>query len=355
MRAFTLCILVYATWGLVWPTVTMGQTSYFYEGHGYGSEAQFNPVSVLFNEGYGILQLDGWSRNLGDYPYRTGAANVWRSISNPVETIRGYGARRFLTSELLPLSTRAGGGGQWVPNYQLHMIGGGATFATLREWYAAQGAPRAGLWAGLTVTTVHLLNETVENRGFVGPNADAVADLFVFDPAGMLLYSSERVRHFFGQTLHLRSWMGQAALTFGPVALQNHGQSYAMKVPIWRRWRLFYYFGMNTMWGVSHGTRGGWSWSLGAGLHSKRLVTVDAEVNRKTAELAFTTGAFVDHKGSLLASLVYSEAHPARWLLNVYPGVVRMGRVSPGWWVAVMREGEVRAGIGLRTGLGIGL
>ena len=42
---------------------------------------------------------------------------------------------------------------------------------------------------GATLFAANLLNETLENNGVVGPNTDALADLYVFDLAGAVLFS----------------------------------------------------------------------------------------------------------------------------------------------------------------------
>jgi hypothetical protein len=325
-------------------------TLYFYTGKTYGSEAVFNPINVLFNEGYGILQLDGWHRRITDYPYRLALSNVMRALGRPFETVSRYGVGRFLRSEIFPLSTRGSGGGQWVPNYQLHLIGGGMVSAALREWYQVHDIPHPALMSFLTVSTVHLLNETIENNEGNGANADAVADFYVFDIAGVLLYRSERVQRFFSRTLNLASWMAQPAFTWSTFTLQNNGQSYAVKwkFPFSEQLHFFYYFGMNNQVGLSYKRSDETAWSLGGGLHAKKLITLEAETQRKTVELAGTVGLFWDRNNALLASLIYSGAHENTWNLNVYPGVLRIGPVSPGFWIQGTRDGQVVFGINTR-------
>ncbi len=319
----------------------------FYAGRTFGSEAVFNPLSVLLNEGYGIIQLDEWPRTLGGYPYQAGFRNVAKSLANPFRTISRYGVRRFITSELLPLSTRGTGGGQWAPNYQLHLLGGGMVHAALHEWYEHHGYPYPGLLSFATATTVHLLNETIENNTFTGYNGDAVADIYVFDLAGMLLFRSERVQRFFSETLILRSWLAQPAFTWSDVTLQNNGQFFALKwsLPFAPQWHAFYYFGMNNLWGLSYRRTGGASLSLGIGFHAKKLVVLDVETNRKTAELVPTVGLFYDWDHSLVASLVYNGLQENTVSLNVYPGVLKLGPVSPGLWAVVNREGQLILGL----------
>jgi hypothetical protein len=179
---------------------------------------------------------------------------------------------------------------------------------------------------------------------------DVVADFYVFDVGGVLLFSSPAVRRFFRQRLNLASWSLQPAVALPEGTLENTGQYFSMrwKVPATERWHLFYYFGMNHLFGASYRRADGRALSLGAGMHARKLVTVDPALHRKTAELAATAGLFYDRHNSLLASLVYSAAHETRWNLNVYPGLLRVGAFSPGLWAQVDRDGRVLAGFSTR-------
>lgn len=323
------------------------EPGYFYSGRSYGSEALFNPVSAILNAGYDLIQLDHVDRQVGRYPYRHGLRNVWRSVAHPVRAVREYGLGDFVTNELFPLSTRASDGGQWVPNYQLHLIGGGMMYAGLAEWYAYHDFPAPRTLAVATATAYHVLTETVENGGHAGYNVDAVADFYVFDVAGILIFSSPKVQRFFAETLHLASWSLQPSFAMEPLTLQNNGQYFAMRwqLPFADRWQLFYYFGMNNLLGTSYRLQNGDGVTFGAGLHAKELVTVDPNTNKKTAELVGTAGLFYDRQNSLLASLVYSGLHESMLVANVYPGLLRIGRFSPGVWAQVSRDGSVLAGI----------
>jgi len=63
------------------------QAQYYYTGKTYGSEAMFNPVNVVLNNGYDIIQLGNKPRTIFDFPYSHASKNVWKSITNPVKTI----------------------------------------------------------------------------------------------------------------------------------------------------------------------------------------------------------------------------------------------------------------------------
>lgn len=347
-----LCLLV----SLLSASNAQSQENYFYKGLGYGSDAVFNPLSILLNEGYGIIQLDGWDRDVHNFAYLEPGKNVFKSIANPFKTISRFGYGRFLSNELLPLSFKTGGGGQWLPNYQLHLLGGGMVYAAMGEWYHAHSFSNPKLMAFATVTAVHLLNETVENNDFRGYNADAVADMYFFDLGGMLLFSSDRVKHFLSESLNFRSWLSQPSITFPGGELQNNGQFYSMKWALSEKekWHLFYYFGLNHMGGFSYRRSDGHAISFGAGLHAKELITLDGDRNLKTVDLLPTAGIFVDRNHSLLFSMVYSGLHESALSINLYPGVVSLGSISPSLWGKVSRDGQVFVGVGTRWAPGVG-
>ena len=79
-----------------------------------------------------------------------------------------------------------------MPNYSLHLLGGGVTYAALDEWFQDRDIPIPKLWSALTLMSAAFLNETLENHGVHGYNTDALADLYVFDVAGT---SSSASRH----------------------------------------------------------------------------------------------------------------------------------------------------------------
>ena len=80
---------------------------------------------------------------------------------------------------------------------------------------------------------------------------------------------------------------------------------------------------------------------------------IDPRTNAKTATLLPDVGVFVDRNSSLLASFISKGGSNNGATLNLYPGVLRMGRVSPGLWVQGIRGGGLRFGIESRIGLGL--
>ncbi|MER3525360.1 MAG: hypothetical protein C4326_15285 [Ignavibacteria bacterium] len=332
------------------------QESYFYKKRMYGSEALFNPLSLVLNASFDIIQLDGHSRAFKSIRYAEGFSNVLRNITRPFGPISRYGWGNFVADQILPLHlTRKDA--QWWPNYQLHLIGGGMNYTMLREWYHVYGVPSPSLFAIGTLAVKALLNEAIENGAVSGDNVDPIADLLIFDPAGIVLFSFEGVNEFFSKELNLADWSLQPSLTFAPAALHNNGQYFSIKwrFPFSERWHLFYYFGMNGLIGLSYKLPDGRAISLGGGLRAKQLVLVNAATNKQTLDLVWNIGAFYDKDNSLMASLFVSGLTDYTVSANLYPGIIDLGGFTPGVWIVVARGGKLLAGITTVWAPGLGI
>ena len=69
---------------------------------------------------------------------------------------------------------------------------------------------------------------------------------------------------------------------------------------------------------------------MGLGLVAKNLFKID-QIS-KTVDLAVSGGVFYDKNNSLLASLLFARTKDYRYRLNVYPGVVKIGPLRPGFF-----------------------
>jgi hypothetical protein len=328
------------------------ESYYFYHGRTFGSEATVNPVSLLLNSGFGILQYTNRSRDLWDVHYATGWKNVTYNLRHPFRAIEAYGWSTFLGNEFYP-SDLSKKNAQYWPNYQNHLIGGGMNYVEMAEWYRYHGVGSPKLLAMATMAVDHLLNEVVENNAFVGNNVDPLADLYFFDPMGIVLFSIDGVPRFFAETLNLSDWPSQP--TFNPTArtIENHGVNYSIKwrLPFSDRVSLFYYWGLTGLVGASYRTNGADNLSVGAGLRAKELVESGDQSNGRklTADLTWNVGVFFDRENSLLASMIVSGISDYTVHVNVYPGVITVGRFSPGLFCAVGRDGRVISGISVAS------
>jgi hypothetical protein len=325
------------------------ETRYFYLGLPYGSDATFHPVRELINGSLGILQISSNWKSLDEIDWGNGFDITWESITHPVRTVDSYGRKEFLTSEVVPGELRWSNL-QYVPNYHLHLIGGGARNRAFTEWYEAHGFSHAGIWAMATTVLHAFAVETVEHQAGRGPTVDPVADMLLFDPAGALLFTSDGVARFFSKTLNMSIWSGQPM--YNPVqnTIENAGENYGLHFfPVKdRRLGLFMYWGMCDLIGLTVRSGGGLDWSVGVG----GMVTELQEEERGTgmsafyARLSWDVGAFLHRNGSLLASIHVSEAWSQTLRINLFPGLVSWRGVSPGVYVGV-RHSDAIVGVSL--------
>jgi hypothetical protein len=326
---------------------------YFYKGRDFGSEANYNPVSLLLNGSFDVIQLDGYSRRIGSYPYGKMAHQVVYNVTRPLGVISKYGWKDFIVNQVVPFDfTRRGA--QWWPNYQLHLVGGGMTYVAMSEWYEEHGVPEPKLCSIATMAAYHFMNEAVETytsdyaiSGVPFPNVDPVADIYIFDAAGIVLFSFDCVNEFFSKTMNLADWSLQPSFAFAPFTLQNNGQYFSVKwrIPFLDHWHIFYITGMNGLLGLSYKKHDGSAISVGVGLRARQLVNVQTQNVQQTADLTWNAGVFYDMQNSLMASLLVSGLTNNVVTLNVYPGVFRIGSFSPGLWMAMNRD------LGLMGGL----
>jgi hypothetical protein len=350
-RLFTALLLT-----LVSIEMGSGQEPYFYKGRNYGSEALYNPLNVILNGSYDIIQLDGHDKKIFNFPYADAATNVMRNLGSPFGPISRYGWGNFLQDQIFPMHlTRKDA--QWWPNYQLHLIGGGMNYTMMSEWYAAHNIPYPKVFSFTTLAAYHLLNEFVENASYSGDNVDPIADIYVFDAGGILLFSFDNVNRFFSRDLNLADWSRQPTFMLNDGSLQNNGQYFSIKwkFPFSERWHFFYYFGMNGLTGLSYKMPDQSAFSVGFGLRAKNLELVDTSLHKETISTIWNAGVFYDRDNSLIASVFFSGLTDDLLNVNAYPGLFRLGPVSPGLWVIVRKDGNILGGISTNWTPGIGL
>lgn len=332
-------------------TLRSQERYYFYHGKNYGSESLINPGSLIINSGLDILQSATHSRQLSTIKFGIGARNVWKNLADPFSQIDKFGWSRFIGQEIFPTSLSLEKA-QWFPNYTLHLIGGGVDTRMMMEWYEYHDVPLPSLFAGLTVAAYHIINEAVENDIFVGPNVDPIADIYLFDLGGALLFSSDAVAEFFSQTLNTTTWSGQPAWNPEFNTLENHGQYYVMRYPLpfAPGTSLFYHFGDNGLLGLSFLQKNKESITVAVGATQKQLRTVDVTNGARTVtvELGWMAGVYYDRDNSLLFSAMASNRINERLRLNLYPGVIDLWGFSPGLFAAVGNRNQFIAGFSVR-------
>ncbi len=324
---------------------------YFYHGKDYGSESLVNPGSLIINSGLDILQSATHSRQLSTINFRTGVRNVFDNLKDPFTQINKFGWNKFIGQEVFPTSLSLEKA-QWFPNYTLHLIGGGVDYRMMSEWYAYRQFPFPSLFAGLTVATYHFVNEAVENDLFVGPNVDPIADVYLFDIGGVILFSSDAVAEFFSSTLNTTTWSGQPAWNPEFNTLENHGQYYVMryKLPFAPTTSLFYHFGDNGLFGLSFLQKNKESITVAVGATQKQLRTTDVTNGARTVSvtLGWMAGVYYDRDNSLLFSVMASNRINEKLRVNLYPGVIDLWGFSPGLFAALGNRSQFIAGFSVQ-------
>ena len=333
---------------------------FFYQPFDYGSMSMFSPWNVVVNGSFDVLQLDGKNRQVFDLPYGIGFKNIFdNSIMHPGATISQIGWGKWITTEVLPLNFTKEGG-QWIPNYQLHLLGGGMTYRMLSEWYEYNKVASPDLWAAGTIAVYHILNEAVENEAYVGYNSDPIADLMLFDWLGVVLFMNDDVCRFFAKDLHMSDWSNLPMITFPGPQLGSNGLYYSLKwnTPWFEDWSVWYMMGMSNMIGASYKFDAENSITVGAGARGKYLYEIDPRVHLLTLELVPTGGVFWDKNNSLMASITASGQEDQTVIVNIYPGVINLGPfssdLSPAIWMAYGTNGTYGIGIAFQQTLGVG-
>jgi hypothetical protein len=328
----------------------------YYGRRPYGSEAVFNPLTALVNNGWDQIRT-GPNRRIGDFDLDDGVTGAWQSMIHAQRLVRQYGTRDWVRYELLPLTLKYNGGGQWVPNYQLHLFASGVTYTRLIGWYEQRGLPLPRASAATTTMALHFLNEMVENTALTGGSVDALTDLLIFDPLSIALWSSDRFQRFMGERLELTEWPGMPTVAYPGGTLENTFQTTLVRIalPRTQSWRAFTTMGGSYVGGASRRVGDSTWWSVGFGWDARTNPILDPVTGRKTVELLGNVTLFVDRAGSLLGSIVLKSGYDAAATMNLYPGVIRLGGWSPGLWGQLLRDpAGLRLGVVSPLGIGIG-
>ena len=326
---------------------------YFYKGYDYGSQALYGPLWVFLNRGFDVLQDRAGSRSIFRQEYRSNGENVGKNLLNPIPAINQRGWGRFLREEIFPLSYTKSSA-RWVPNYTLHLLGGGATYTALAEWYEAHGVPGPHWFSAGTLLASAFVNETLENKGVVGYNTDAIADFFFFDVGGIILFSFDWPNEFFSHELIVADWSRQPSITYPNFDLHNQGNYFSVKwpIPFFPRLRLFAYMGLGTLGGLSYQVTSQYSVSGALGTMASRLIRSSDHNADNEVEFAKSAALFVDRNNSLLASIQVTNVLDYFVHINLYPNAFATPEL--GMWAVIDKGGHFVAGVSFTKSLGVG-
>ncbi len=331
------------------PSAPARPAALFYRDLDYGSEAYFTPLSSFITWSYDTLQVP---QSFNDYNLGDRWETVQWDLGHPNSATKKRGGwGEFINRQVFPYKMNQY---DWVPNYALHLLGGGMVYRKNVEWFEAHGTPLPWLTGALVTMTAEVFQEVIEKTST--KSDDEVADVYLFRPAGMLLFAYDPFARYAADTLHLAEWPYQPM--FDPNEprpsgtrgkLTNVGQNFIVRPAIFGKEAptAFVFFGLTNLVGLSHkvNARDRFSWGLGAAMEHAQDPT----------KAHPSGGFFYDRDGSLLASLILNGTDDLRARLNVYPGAIFPGRPwSPGIYVGLGKNGERSAGLAIRY-LPIGL
>lgn len=333
---------------------------YFHSELDYGSDSQFHPIQASIHVSFDILRSASYQSNPFEIDYETAFSNVAHNIAHPFDAIDGTGgADEFIAHEVFPYKGLSGEYGQWIPNYSLHMIGEGMLYRKLSSWYEAHNVPAPRLVGLLNLAAAQFMNEVSENGSFTGPNSDPVADFFIFNPLGYILFSFDPVAEFFSTTVKTSYWPDQAAIDITSGRLLNVGSNYSFKIQLpLTDWRLFYYTGSSGLLGLSVPISRTENISLGGGTRMFTMNPRYTDAGGRTMipdDLQPELGVFWDRNDSLLASVILSGPEHPRIAVNVYPGLLQFQGFTAGFFAAAGHYDGLSAGVTFSwTPLGLG-
>ena len=280
--------------------------------------------------------------------------NVLHNLGDPFPRIQQYGWSQFLRTEFLPLSFTVETM-QWIPNYQQHLIGGGMLYTAMKEWYEEHKFPMPWLFSSITVMTQHMFNEVMETGPYEGYSVDEISDIYIFDLGGIVLFSFDSVNEFFSKELNLSDWSLQSSISL-PDGRVNAGQYFSVKwkLPFSNDYSLFYRYGLGALYGLSKKVDSTDNFSVGLGFKTKHLVDLNPNTRQRTIETSWYAGIFYDRNNSLLASLVMSGLKEQFCMIDIYPGIIKMGNFSPGIWSVIGRNGKFTVGFSTRYVFSLG-
>ena len=113
--------------------------------------------------------------------------------------------------------------------------------------------------------------------------------------------------------------------------------------------------GMGSQVGFSYQLNKDYNISAGFSARAYQVVLLDSLARQVTIATRPSAGIFLDKQNSLMASLVWAQVPDYTWQANLYPGIIRFGKFSPGLWAVVGNSGFFAFGITSSYTFGIGL
>ncbi|MDH3343015.1 MAG: hypothetical protein OEM07_04755 [Gammaproteobacteria bacterium] len=342
MRRFCICsIIIIFIAGHV-------QAESYYIPKDYGSDSLYDPFGNFLSYSLDTLQVPA---SFGTSNFNNNLDEVLSNLSHPKRAINNEGGfNRFINRQIFPVDSEHSND-SWaiLPNYGLHLLGGGMVFRKDLEYFRAHNIENASPYAITLAMTAELIQEVFEYKMTL--QDDAVADFYLFRPLGIWLFSDDDFANYVMETLDPAIWPYLQAFDFSEDRFINTGISYMYRPPATEFFnsRLFIFTGLNNQIGLSHRIdKTDWlSW--GVGLSTQRI---DFSLSRQ-AELDTSFGLFYDRNKSLLWSLVFNDAGGTDYRFNLFPTNKNLpGKF--GYFISHDDHQNLSLGILYRIQLGVG-
>lgn len=320
----------------------------YYQPRTYGSDSLYSPFGNFLSYTFDSLQLP---ESFDTHNLSENFDEVIENLTHPGEAIDAEGGfERFINRQVFPINAAySNESSSAIPNYALHLLGGGMVYRKDLEWFRAHDAAHPTAYAVTLAMTAELLQEALEKK--TTTRDDEVADMFIFRPLGILLFHNDHFAEVFMAYLDPAIWPYLQVYDVAENQLINTGISYIYRPPKLEFYnsRLFLFTGLNTLLGLSHRTskRNWFSWGFGGATQR-----VDFDLNLQ-AEVEPSFGMFYDRSKSLLWSLIINDTGGGRFRFNLYPRK-QTGPGQLGYFIGGHEDTSWSVGIVYAIQLGIG-
>lgn len=321
----------------------------FYKPASTGSDSLYNPLYSNVSYSLDTLQL---ANNFNTDDFSEHLEDVWYHLQHPTKTIEGDGgSTRFINREVFPIdSDRSGESAAMLPNYMLHLLGGGILYRKDMEWFRSRQYRYPRFTAAALAMTSELVQEAIENDN--ATDSDAIADLYLFRPIGLLLFSNDRLARYIKRVLEPAVWSTLQSWDAVDKNFTNTGISYIYRPPLFTfgDMRAFIFTGLNNLFGLSHALQSGGTLSWGVGVAISEIT----DQKKVRANLKTSVGLFYDRGNNLVWSAVFNDVGITRFRMNFYPyGSAFPG--SAGFFLSLSDFNEISAGMVYRLPLGVAM
>jgi hypothetical protein len=298
------------------------------------------PLTNYVNTAFDTAQVSG---AFSQDHYWKNHGRVLDYLVHPIDSIEDDGGwDHFFRQEFLSAHV--------LPNLTLHLLGNGYDFRALAEWFDEHDVPFPYVLAWVTSYAGYLGNEAIEVSNPEIDATDHIADLYLFNLLGNLLFMSDTVADFVQNDLQFRNWPGQPVFDVRRHRILNASNNYLLRPRIFgEKVRPFLYFGLHYFAGLSVPLQSEESLSLGAG-----LATVDPFAKSTLAKVRASGGIFWDDRDRLLASMIFNGTDDSIARLNFYPDIFPFPTLDLGVFFGVAGDGVPTFGVAVEKVLALG-